>query len=179
MHQIRVGKSAYLLIWGIAPVAVELGKEALPTTLPPWKPILPLVLPQRWPTRPPPRLCGAPASCCACHDRSRANQKTSSEFVELAGSPISPEPARWASFPWINPQWRRHQYFVVHDNNCHRRPQSQDQQRRGAIGTLIGSGARMSARGDRLRGRSARSGAGARASSRCSSLDCGHRRSTR
>src|SRR5437899_2289975 len=34
-------------------------------TLPPWKPIFPLVLPQRWPTRPPPRLCGVPASCCA------------------------------------------------------------------------------------------------------------------
>src|SRR5262245_25289705 len=34
-------------------------------TLPPWKPIFPLVLPQRWPTRPPLRLCGAPASCCA------------------------------------------------------------------------------------------------------------------
>src|SRR5262249_4148839 len=33
--------------------------------LPPWKPIFPLVLPQRWPTRPPPRLCGAPVSCCA------------------------------------------------------------------------------------------------------------------
>ena len=27
--------------------------------------MLPLVLPQRWPTRPPPRLCGAPVSCCA------------------------------------------------------------------------------------------------------------------
>src|SRR5262245_29636084 len=34
-------------------------------TLPRWKPILPLVLPQRWPTRPPPRLCGVPASCRA------------------------------------------------------------------------------------------------------------------
>ena len=33
-----------------------------PTTLPPWKPILPWVLPQRWPTRPPPRLWRGPAS---------------------------------------------------------------------------------------------------------------------
>ena len=40
--------------------------------LPPSKPILPFVVPQRWPPLPPPRLCGAPASCCAFSRSSRS-----------------------------------------------------------------------------------------------------------
>src|SRR6266567_8092869 len=56
-------------------------------TLPPWKPILPLVRPQRWPTRPPPRLCGAPASrwasahsICSMAPIPAARQKRSNEL---------------------------------------------------------------------------------------------------
>jgi hypothetical protein len=39
-------------------------------TLPPWKPILPLVVPQRWPTRSPPRLWRALVGCFAPQDPS-------------------------------------------------------------------------------------------------------------
>jgi hypothetical protein len=60
--------------------------------LPPWKPIFPLILPQRWPMQPPPRSGGAPASWCASSlhlfDGSDSSRQTEA-LKELSRSSVS------------------------------------------------------------------------------------------